>query len=261
MAWLEAHQSLATHRKLYGLAEQLGITRPAAAGHLLFLWFWALDNAPDGDFTDVSPTILKDAACWPKKAETLIEALVDARWLDRDGDSLRLHDWMVYAGRLVEKRRSDADRKRSVRGTSIGQPTERRADGARTNQHQPTPTKQTNTSTNQLPAADKLVACVRALDNLTGSLTGTPTVQRQIREWLDGFDVVGVDPAGWFEDACDEAAKQNVRKLAYVLKILERWQAAGSQADTRSSNDRAEPPDPLRAQVEADIARAERGAR
>ena len=34
--------------------------------------------------------------------------------------ALRIHDWFDYAGRLVEKRRKNAERKRAVRGTSAG---------------------------------------------------------------------------------------------------------------------------------------------
>lgn len=34
-------------------------------------------------------------------------------------------------------------------------------------------------------------------------------------------------PEGWFEDAVKEALKNNVRKLAYVLTILDRWKVSG----------------------------------
>jgi hypothetical protein len=96
MAWFEFHQSLVTHRKLYGLADRLHIGRAQAAGHLAFLWAWALDNAPDGDLSDVPASTIKHAADWPKKAEAFVAALEDEGWLE-DG---HLHDWDDYAGKL-----------------------------------------------------------------------------------------------------------------------------------------------------------------
>lgn len=34
-------------------------------------------------------------------------------------------------------------------------------------------------------------------------------------------------PEGWFEDAVKEALKNNVRKLAYIVTILDRWKTQG----------------------------------
>lgn len=49
----------------------------------------------------------------------------------------------------------------------------------------------------------------------------TPMVSEELK------DIADLYPAGWFEDAVKEAVKNNVRKLNYVKKILESWQANG----------------------------------
>ena len=49
----------------------------------------------------------------------------------------------------------------------------------------------------------------------------TPMVADELK------DIADLYPAGWFEDAVKEAVKNNVRKLNYVKKILESWQANG----------------------------------
>jgi len=49
----------------------------------------------------------------------------------------------------------------------------------------------------------------------------TPMVADELKDIADMY------PAGWFEDAVKEAVKNNVRKLNYVKKILESWQANG----------------------------------
>ena len=47
MAWIESHQTLGTHRKLLALCQALHIEDTRAVGMLHYLWWWALDNAPD----------------------------------------------------------------------------------------------------------------------------------------------------------------------------------------------------------------------
>ena len=48
MAWLQVHQTLKDHRKLFDAADELEITPPHMMGLLVSFWLWALDNAPKG---------------------------------------------------------------------------------------------------------------------------------------------------------------------------------------------------------------------
>jgi hypothetical protein len=102
LPWIEAHQSLVTHRKTLALAEELHTSLPAAIGHLICLWTWALDNAPDGNLGGVSVKTLAYAAHFTKRPQDFFEGLITAGFVDRPMDGpLALHDWESYAGRYV----------------------------------------------------------------------------------------------------------------------------------------------------------------
>ena len=116
MAWIELHQSLVGHRKLMRLKNSLHIPETQAIGMLCCLWLWALDNAREGDVSGLSGQELAEVMhVSPRKAAALPQALEEAGFLDREGESLRIHDWEDYAGRLIEARRHDAERKRRKR--------------------------------------------------------------------------------------------------------------------------------------------------
>lgn len=116
MAWIESHQSLLTHRKTGRLARALGIPKVHAVGHLHAFWWWCLDNAADGQLIDSIPAEVADAACWEGDAELFMQAMVLAGFIDPDSDGvLHVHDWMDYAGRLVQKRDANAKRMKEAR--------------------------------------------------------------------------------------------------------------------------------------------------
>ncbi len=111
--WIELHQTLPRHPKLLRLANKLRIHPAQAAGHLTFLWLWALDFAPSGDLSVFGPAEISAAACHPgKDAKAFVEALKETGWLD---ESLQIHDWQDYAGRLIEQKTKDKERKRLER--------------------------------------------------------------------------------------------------------------------------------------------------
>ena len=119
MAWIESHQKLVDHPKVEAFAHALGIDQDAALGKIHRLWWWALDHAENGDISVFNRAIIAramnvDAA----RADVLWNALQTPAkeggcgFVDPDG---KLHDWMQYAGRLVNKRKDDAERKRKDR--------------------------------------------------------------------------------------------------------------------------------------------------
>jgi len=114
MAWIELHQTLPSHRKIKKLKRRLKIKTPQAVGHVAMLWLWAIDNAPDGDLSQVDPEDIAEACEWPKDAEGFVAALKEAGLIDED---MRLHDWDEYAGRLADQRenRRKKDRERQAR--------------------------------------------------------------------------------------------------------------------------------------------------
>lgn len=116
MAWIELHQGLREHRKTYDCAEMLNISCVTMVGTLAFLWLWALDNTPDGRLDGISNRTIARVCGWPeKKANKLIDALLSCGWLEKDGDVLQIHDWNDYAGKLMERRAKDKERKKTSR--------------------------------------------------------------------------------------------------------------------------------------------------
>lgn len=112
MAWIELHQSLPTHRKTLKLKKLLAVETAAAIGHICCLWLWALDNAPDGFINDVAADDLAAIMFYKGDPENLLKALIEAGFVDENG---RLHDWDDYAGKLIERRNYETERKRNYR--------------------------------------------------------------------------------------------------------------------------------------------------
>lgn len=107
MAWIEAHQELARHPKVKKCARALGIPKAQMIGHLLMLWWWALDFAPDGRVAD--PLDIVEAAEWPVGTPTVfVQALVDHGFLDELEAGWCIHDWHDYAGKTIAAARVQA---------------------------------------------------------------------------------------------------------------------------------------------------------
>ncbi|WP_088832688.1 hypothetical protein [Paenibacillus tyrfis] len=115
--WIESHQGLKDHPKTKRLARKLDIEVVAVVGYLHFLWWWAMDYAPDGNLKNYDAMDIADALGWGGDERHLVDSLLSAGFLDFDEESgaFHIHDWHDYAGRLLEKRASDAQRKREAR--------------------------------------------------------------------------------------------------------------------------------------------------
>jgi hypothetical protein len=117
MAWVQSHSALRNHPKLKRAARLAGCSQPEMAGHLHFLWWWALDTQPDGDLSGYDPEDIAEAAGWDGDAAVFVNALLGCGpgqkrgFLDPD---MRLHDWDEYGGayrRRVEAGRESAKRR------------------------------------------------------------------------------------------------------------------------------------------------------
>lgn len=115
MAWIELHQSIWTHKKTLLLAAELGMSETHAVAHLIRLWTWALDNVPTGDLSGLPPKVIAIGAGWDKDPEVFVRAAINAGWFDETDEGLFIHDWQDYAGRLIEKRKANAERMRRAR--------------------------------------------------------------------------------------------------------------------------------------------------
>ncbi|MFB5761059.1 hypothetical protein [Paenibacillus medicaginis] len=116
MAWIESHQGTDRHPKTRKLCRLLGISRPAAVGHLHMFWWWAMDYAQDGDISKFGPDDIADAVDWEGDADQFYDALLASGFVDETEAGRKIHGWYGYAGRLIERRVADAERKRISRG-------------------------------------------------------------------------------------------------------------------------------------------------
>ena len=119
MAWLQVHQTLKDHRKLFDAADQLEVEPPHMMGLLVSFWLWALDNAPTGSLVDITPRMISRAAQWDGEPEKLAKTLIRAGWIDEKEDgTLEIHDWYEYAGKLIDQRQAEKERSRSRRAAA-----------------------------------------------------------------------------------------------------------------------------------------------
>lgn len=130
MAWIESHQEVGRHPKTKKLARLLGVSLPAAVGHLHYFWWWALDFAQDGTLEKYDGYDLADAMQWDGDPDQLVEALISAGYIDDTDDGLMIHDWGEYAGKLLERRAKDRARKRAAaEAAGVSQNFRRSSDG------------------------------------------------------------------------------------------------------------------------------------
>ena len=119
MAWIESHDELPTHPKTAKLARRIGTSKPAAVGHLHFLWWWCITHRPDGWLRDMDGDDIADAAGWEGDADVFVEGLSAAGWLDFDAEvgDYFVHDWWDGAGKTIKRRKFATTRQRKARDT------------------------------------------------------------------------------------------------------------------------------------------------
>lgn len=117
--WIQSYCALGDHPKIHKLSRLLGISRVTAVGHMQFFWWWAMEYAPDGDLSPFDALDIAIAGHWEGDEEQFFSALIAARFIEDH----EIHDWDKYGGKLLKKRRQDADRKqkdRDIHRTSYG---------------------------------------------------------------------------------------------------------------------------------------------
>lgn len=111
MAWLPIEQNLSHHPKILRLAGILRQHPRYVVGLMVEVWGWALDSSPDGNIGERRDW-LAQAVGFQENGTKLLEALQEAGLVDANG---HLHGWSEWSGKLAEKRRKDAERKRGQR--------------------------------------------------------------------------------------------------------------------------------------------------
>jgi hypothetical protein len=133
MAWIESHQTLINNGKLVMFAQRLGINKYQAIGHLHALWWWALDNAEDGNVkrfcngvvTEVcgwSEYVIEQQCShflpsdWPKpNHDDFMKALIDCGFIDEIEEKMLIHGWEEYTWRYFQSIRNNRLAKEKTR--------------------------------------------------------------------------------------------------------------------------------------------------
>lgn len=121
VAWIKVDKALIDHPKVAEATARIGRGCDAfkLAGHLVTLWGWALEAAPQGGPLTVAQ--VAHGARWPGKPAPFVEALRLSGLLDQRGAAFWIHDYLEYAGAyLRERERSRARSRERPRGTAAG---------------------------------------------------------------------------------------------------------------------------------------------
>jgi DnaD/phage-associated family protein len=207
MAWIEVHQTLSKHRKVIKAVGCLSVDRATTdgrpadrptvdrhkfIGHLLELWWWALDNVPsDGFMGHISNAEIAIAAEWDGDPDLFAKTLIEVGFIDENPQGRWLHDWYDYAGKLLEKREKEKERSKLRRSTS-GQTNGRPAVDQRTDQRStaescaaPYPTVP-----NQREREIAVQKVIQAYEETFGPLKGDPGQLMTLMDYMDkGMDV------------------------------------------------------------------------
>ena len=109
------------HPKFRALMRSLKLPQYVVVGLLESLWMLASQFADDGDLSRFDSNAIADFSGFEGDAEALMDALVECRWIDRDGDTLRVHDWEDHCPDYIydrRRKRRKRDELRSIPGMS-----------------------------------------------------------------------------------------------------------------------------------------------
>lgn len=74
-----------------------------------------MDFAQNGNVSRFTPDDIADAVEWPDASKDFVACMEQAGFIEDSEDGLMIHDWYDYAGRLIEKREQNRERKRRSR--------------------------------------------------------------------------------------------------------------------------------------------------
>jgi hypothetical protein len=93
------------HPKFRSLMRELDLPQYSVVGLLESIWMLAAQFTDDGDVSRFSAVEIADYAGYDGDAESLVESLIQCRWLDRIDDRLLIHDWEDHLPYFIYERR------------------------------------------------------------------------------------------------------------------------------------------------------------
>ena len=233
MAWIESHEELGQHPKLLRLARQLDIPRAQAIGHLQYLWWWAMKYATEGDLSGMESSEIAEACTWDGDSETFVQALTGAGFLDQEGESLSIHDWSDYAGRLIQKRQANAERMRLARSLHVQNTSMARAGATVPNPTVPNQTiTETTSPADETPAVDEqkipsnLEGWLSALKTEKGLKNSVAVIAFAAHVLSGGEPTIKSVPSDSYGRAGKFCKRAN-DDYGYVMKLL--WEGSASR--------------------------------
>lgn len=230
MAWIESHQELARHPKTKKLARNLGVSIPAAIGHLHMFWWWAMDYAQDGDISKYDAEDIADACGWEGDPNEILSKLIDSEFVDRTDDGLHIHDWDDYAGRLLDKRKANAERKRKSRGrhADVTQDTKGGHRATVPNQTKPNQTKPSSSNARGKEAQENAAASSNeSFYSAHKRVFGFDCNPLQADKLAAYIDQDGVDEAVVIRSIERAALNGTAYRFGLILKILNDYTTSG----------------------------------
>lgn len=259
MAWIESNQEIGRHPKTKKLARLLDISVITAVGHLHYFWWWALDFAQDGALAKFDDCDISEACMWVGDVKIFVDSLIEAGFIDKNESVFCIHDWYEYAGRLIERRQSDADRKREERDkrkkasnkalkkkASVGHPSDvqgKSTDVLRNSTLPYTTVPNLITNNNNNACESEKVVIERETDEVPIMAIGTRAINwaeknwgrmipkgeaDSIIAWCDEFSSRGsAEPDEVVIEGLRVCLEVDVRKLNYLNAVLTDWREAG----------------------------------
>jgi hypothetical protein len=180
--YIPTHMGIMTHRKTYGAAAELGISREQFIGHLITLKIAVTVHLSDGILRKWDHEHIARMSNWAGDAGHWVSALVEWEWLDDVDGQLELHDWAKYEG-TAEQKEAAAERQRRHRAKA------RAAQGQGPGDEEPEP-EQAEATAPAPPKAKKATSPRKTIDDLLREpYKGHTTAAEYFRlsyPWYDG---------------------------------------------------------------------------
>jgi hypothetical protein len=130
--WMKVDPDLRSHPAFAHLSSLLNEDAFATHAILIGLWSMAFRQADDGDLTRFKPGAIAAAIGYKGDPDNMVDALIEAGFLDRANGDLTIHDWYSWGGALYkerERKRTDKQRERTSKDSAC------RGDVATTSPH------------------------------------------------------------------------------------------------------------------------------
>lgn len=99
-----ALRAVPDHPKFAELKAALGLSKGATLGYLECVWHFVGRFTPQGNIGKYTDTAIESWVEWEGAPGALIDALIAARWIDRDSKHrLLIHDWPIHADRAAKQ--------------------------------------------------------------------------------------------------------------------------------------------------------------